>query len=104
MDLIKIKQIDEVKGEILLNNIDIRSQRLSDTYVVRQKIYDQTNNILTRFYKRFVSWYVLTPIINFFFPMILNNSILVKILSFRDSTQVKVKFFNKISYCANILV
>ncbi|KAL0479693.1 hypothetical protein AKO1_007526 [Acrasis kona] len=75
---------------IISSELDIRSQRFSDTYPVRANVYDQTNTLPVRLYRRFVSQYVLQPIIHLLFPRVLNNLAFVKIFGFRQTTQVKL--------------
>lgn len=70
------------------NEIDIRSQRLSDTYPVRILIKEKSGNIFSNLYSRFVALYVLRPLISILFPRVLNNSYLAGLLGFRRSTLV----------------
>lgn len=74
-----------------LLEIDIRSQRLADTYPIRQSIYDRTNSWPTRIYRRLVARYLLGPLIGFLFPRVLNNHPLVQyLLQFVTTTQVQL--------------
>ena len=71
--------------------IDIRSQRLSDTYPIRQTISDRTNSLTTRIYGRLVSKYLLGPLIQTLFPRVLHNNPLVQyLLQFVTTTQVQL--------------
>jgi hypothetical protein len=71
-------------------SLDIRSQRLSDTYPIRQRIQDKSFGIFSRLYSKFLAYYILNPFINFLFPRILNNSRILSIFGFQPSTQVKL--------------
>jgi hypothetical protein len=73
--------------------IDIRSQRLSDTYPIRANIYDRTNNFFVRQYRHFTANYIMQPIIHLLFPRVLNNQAIARLLLFSRTTQVKVKSF-----------
>lgn len=73
-----------------MSELDIRSQRLSDTYPVRIVIKDKSTNFLSRLYYKFVAFYVLRPFINLLFPRVLNNTYLASILGFSRSTVVQL--------------
>lgn len=75
---------------VLGSEIDIRSQRLSDTHPVRAAIYDNTNPLPVRWYRRFASQYILQPIIHILFPRVLNNQRMVRVFGFTPTTQVKL--------------
>lgn len=69
--------------------IDIRSQRVSDIYPIRQRIFDRTNNLALRLYRKSVAAYLLEPIISLLFPRVLNNAGLISYF-FHQTTQVKL--------------
>eukprot|EP01080_Neovahlkampfia_damariscottae_P006123 gene6123-10132_t len=71
-------------------SLDIRSQRLSDTYPIRQRIQDKSFGFLSKLYAKFLAYYILNPMINILFPRILNNSRILSLFGFRPSTQVKL--------------
>jgi hypothetical protein len=71
------------------SEIDIRSQRISDTHPIRATIYDRTNNFFVRQYRYIAANYVLQPVIQFLFPRVLNNQSWLGFF-FLPTTQVKV--------------
>lgn len=96
-----IAPVERKEPPVLESEIDIRSQRLSDTFPVRAKLYDRTNTLPNRLYRRFISQYILQPIIYILFPRVLNNQAIVRLLSFRPTTQVKVIYTNFLIHHVN---
>ena len=79
--------------------LNIRSQRLSDTYPKRIEVLKSQSNIGSRIFNQFITITILRlvfynlqkrPLINFIFPLILNNSYIISWLGFRKTTMVKL--------------
>ncbi len=76
---------------VVSHNLNLRSQRISDTYPIHQYIVDRNSSFLSRFSKQFLANYVLQPLVNVLFPQVLhNNPVLQYLLFFRPTTQVKL--------------
>jgi hypothetical protein len=69
---------------------DIRSQRLSDTYPIRQLISDQSNGIFSSIYQMLAAFFVFQPFIHFLVPGVFNIYSFVPLLGFQKTTQVKL--------------